>query len=295
MNKIWFVTGSSRGLGRTLVEAILAAGDKVIATARKPEELKDLSAIYGDSIQAVKLDVTSSADVEKAVATAVEAFGRIDVLINNAGYGFLGAFEEMSDEEFKGQIETNFWGVVNVTRAILPHLRQQGSGHIIQITSVGGRSAFPGLSGYHAAKFAVEGLSEALALEVKPLGLKVTIVEPGGFRTDWAGASMAFAKPIEAYAPTIGFMREQLKLRDGNQPGDPRKAAEAILKLVDMPEAPLRLPLGNDAMAVLRNGYKTSAEELERWAEITKSTDFDGLRVSDTGHAVLEVLQGKPA
>jgi NAD(P)-dependent dehydrogenase (short-subunit alcohol dehydrogenase family) len=215
------------------------------------------------------------------------------VLINNAGYGFLGAFEEMSDEEFKGQIETNFWGVVNVTRAILPHLRQQGSGHIIQITSVGGRSAFPGLSGYHAAKFAVEGLSEALALEVKPLGLKVTIVEPGGFRTDWAGASMAFAKPIEAYAPTIGFMREQLKLRDGNQPGDPRKAAQAILKLVDMPEAPLRLPLGNDAMAVLRNGYKTSAEELERWAEITKSTDFDGLRVSDTGHAVLEVLPGK--
>jgi NAD(P)-dependent dehydrogenase (short-subunit alcohol dehydrogenase family) len=295
MNKIWFVTGSSRGLGRTLVEAILAAGDKVIATARKPEELKDLSATYGESIRAVKLDVTSPADVKKAVATAVEAFGRIDVLINNAGYGFLGAFEEMSDEEFKGQMETNFWGVVNVTRAILPHLRQQGSGHIIQITSVGGRSAFPGLSGYHAAKFAVEGLSEALALEVKPLGLKVTIVEPGGFRTDWAGASMAFAKPMEAYAPTIGFMREQLKLRDGNQPGDPRKAAEAILKLVDMPEAPLRLPLGNDAMAVLRNGYKTSAEELERWAEITKSTDFDGLRVSDTGHAVLEVLQGKSA
>jgi NAD(P)-dependent dehydrogenase (short-subunit alcohol dehydrogenase family) len=151
---------------------------------------------------------------------------------------------------------------------------------IIQITSVGGRSAFPGFSGYHAAKFAVEGLSEALALEVKPLGLKVTIVEPGGFRTDFAGASMAFAKPIEAYAPTIGFMREQLKLRNGNQPGDPRKAAQAILKLVDMPEAPLRLPLGNDAMAVLRNGYKTSAEELEHWAEITKSTDFDGLTVS---------------
>jgi NAD(P)-dependent dehydrogenase (short-subunit alcohol dehydrogenase family) len=293
MNKIWFVTGSSRGLGRTLVEAILAAGDKVIATARKPEELKDLSAMYGDRIRAVKLDVTSPAEVEQAVATAVETYGRIDVLVNNAGYGFLGAFEEMSDQEFKGQIDTNFWGVVNVTRAILPLLRQQGSGHIIQITSVGGRSAFPGLSGYHAAKFAVEGLSEALALEVKPLGLKVTIVEPGGFRTDWAGASMAFAKPIEAYAPTIGFMREQLQLRNGNQPGDPGKAARAILKLVAMPEAPLRLPLGNDAMAVLRNGYQTSAEELERWAEITKSTDFDGLTVSDTGHPVLEVLKGK--
>jgi NAD(P)-dependent dehydrogenase (short-subunit alcohol dehydrogenase family) len=293
MNKIWFVTGSSRGLGRTLVEAILAAGDKVIATARKPEELKDLSATYGDSIRAVKLDVTSPADVEKAVSVAVETFGCIDVLVNNAGYGFLGAFEEMSEKEFKGQIDTNFWGVVNVTRAILPQLRQQGSGHIIQITSIGGRSAFPGFSGYHAAKFAVEGLSEALALEVRPLGLKVTIVEPGGFRTDWAGASMAFAKPIEAYAPTIGFMREQLQLRNGNQPGDPRKAAQAILKLVDMPEAPLRLPLGNDAIAVLRNGYKTSAEELERWADLTRSTDFDGLTISDTDHAVLKILKEK--
>ena len=293
MNTIWFVTGSSRGLGRKLVEAILAAGDKVIATARKPEELKDLSATYGDRIRAVKLDVTSPEDVKNAVSVAVETFGRIDVLVNNAGYGFLGAFEEMSDEEFKGQIDTNFWGVVNVTRTILPYLRQQSSGHIIQITSIGGRSAFPGFSGYHAAKFAVEGLSEALALEVKPLGLKVTIVEPGGFRTDWAGASMAFAKPIEAYAPTIRFMREQLQLRNGNQPGDPRRAAQAILKLVDMPEAPLRLPLGNDAMAVLRKGYKTSSEELERWADLTKSTDFDGLATSDTDHAVLNILKGR--
>ena len=293
MNKNWFVTGSSRGLGRKLVQAILAAGDKVIATARKPEELKDLSATSGDNIRAVKLDVTSPEDVKNAVSVAVETFGRIDVLVNNAGYGFLGAFEEMSDEEFKGQIDTNFWGVVNVTRAILPHMRQQSSGHIIQITSIGGRSAFPGFSGYHAAKFAVEGLSEALALEVKPLGLKVTIVEPGGFRTDWAGASMAFAQPIEAYGTTIGFMREQLRLRNGNQPGDPRKAAQAILKLVDMPEAPLRLPLGNDAMAVLRKGYKTSSEELERWAGLTKSTDFDGLATSDTDHAILNILKGR--
>jgi hypothetical protein len=178
-----------------------------------------------------------------------------------------------------------------VTRVILPHLRQQGSGHFIQITSIGGRSAFPGFSGYHAAKFAVEGLSEALALEVKPLGLKVTIVEPGGFRTDWAGVSMAFAKPLEAYSSTVGAMRGYIEAHNGKQPGDPRKAAQAILKLVDMPEAPLRLPLGNDAMAVLRNGYKTSAEKLEHWAEITKSTDFDGLTVSDTGHAVLDVTR----
>jgi NAD(P)-dependent dehydrogenase (short-subunit alcohol dehydrogenase family) len=217
----------------------------------------------------------------------VEAFGRIDVLINNAGYSFLGAFEEMTADEFKGQIDTNFWGVVNVTRAILPHLRQQGSGHIIQITSIGGRSAFPGFSGYHAAKFAVEGLSEALALEVKPLGLKVTIVEPGGFRTDFAGASMAFAKPIEAYAPTVGAMRDYMEAHDGKQPGDPSKAAMAIMRIVDLAEP----PLGNDALAFLRCGYKNSTEEVERWAEITASTDFDGLTV--TGHAVLEALKGK--
>src|SRR3984957_20928798 len=280
MNKIWFVTGSSRGLGRTLVEAILAAGDKVIATARKPEELKDLSAIYGDSIQAVKLDVTSSADVEKAVATAVEAFGRIDVLVNNAGYGFLGAFEEMSDEEFKGQIDTNFWGVVNVTRAILPHLRQQGSGHIIQITSVGGRSAFPGLSGYHAAKFAVEGLSEALALEVKPLGLKVTIVEPGGFRTDWAGASMAFAKPIEAYAPVMDAIRGFMGQHTGHEAGDPRKAGHALIGLVEMEQPQLRLPLGKEAIVFLRNNNTANSDELQRWADITGSTDFDDVTPS---------------
>lgn len=293
MNKIWFITGSSRGLGRALVEAVLAAGDKVVATARKPEELADLGKTYGENILGLKMDVTSSAEVEKAVDTAWKAFGHIDVVVNNAGYGFMGAFEEMSTEEFKGQINTNFWGVVHVTRAVLPFLRQQKSGHIIQITSIGGRCAFPGISGYHAAKFAVEGLSEALALEVKPLGIKVTIVEPGSFRTDWAGASMAFAQPIDAYTPTIGYMREQLELRNGNQPGDPGKAAAAILKLVDLPETPLRLPLGNDAMAVLRNGYKTSAAELERWADITQSTDFDGLAVSNTSHSVLEILKEK--
>jgi NAD(P)-dependent dehydrogenase (short-subunit alcohol dehydrogenase family) len=185
-----------------LVETVLAAGDKVVATARRPEELADLANTYGDKVRTVKLDVTSPADVEKAVGAATAAFGRIDVVVNNAGYGFIGAFEEMTDAEFKGQIDTNFWGVVHVTRAVVSILRKQGSGHIIQVTSIGGRNAVPGLSGYYAAKFAVEGLSEALAQEVKPLGIKVTIVEPGGFRTDWAGASMAYAKSLEAYAPT---------------------------------------------------------------------------------------------
>ncbi len=191
-----------------MVEEILIAGDKVVATARKPEELADLAKIHGDKIRLVKLDVTSVADSDRAITEAIDAFGRIDVVVNNAGYGFQGAFEEMTADEFKGQIDTNFWGVVNVTRAVLPVLRKQGHGHIIQITSIGGRLGIPGFSGYHAAKFAVEGLSEALAQEIKPLGLKLTVVEPGGFRTDWAGASMAYAKPIDAYASTVGFMRK---------------------------------------------------------------------------------------
>jgi NAD(P)-dependent dehydrogenase (short-subunit alcohol dehydrogenase family) len=293
MKKIWFVTGSSRGLGRALVETVLAAGDKVVATARRPEELADLGKTYGNNVRTVELDVTSPTDVSKAVATAIQAFGRIDVVVNNAGYGFTGAFEEMTADEFKGQIDTNFWGVVHVTREVLPLLRKQGSGHIIQITSIGGRIAIPGVSGYHAAKFAVEGFSESLAQEIKPLGLKLTIVEPGGFRTDWAGASMAYASPLEAYAPTVGIIRDFMEKHAGQQPGDPRKAAQAILKIVDQAEPPLRLPLGNDAMALLRNGYKTSAEELDRWAEITQSTDFDGLTVSNTDHAVLDLLKGK--
>lgn len=295
MNKIWFITGSSRGLGRALVETVLAAGDKVVATARKPEELADLAKVHGDKIRTVKLDVTSVDDVEQAVAIALGSFGHIDVVVNNAGYGFTGAFEEMTPEQFKGQIDTNFWGVVHVTRAVLPILRKQGSGHIIQITSIGGRIAVPGVSGYHAAKFAVEGLSESLAQEIKPLGLKLTIVEPGGFRTDWAGASMAYATPLDAYAPTVGVVRGYMANHAGQQPGDPLKAAQAILKLVDLAEPPLRLPLGNDAMAFLRNGYKTSAEELERWADLTQSTDFDGLTVSNTDHAILEALKGKSA
>ncbi len=292
MSKIWFITGSSRGFGRALVEAVLVAGDKVVATARKPEELADLSERYGDQVRAVKMDVTSPAEVAKAVAAALEAFGHIDVVVNNAGYGFFGALEEMSTDEFKGQIDTNFWGVVHVTRAVVPILRRQGFGHIIQVTSIGGRGAVSGLSGYHAAKFAVEGFSEALAQEIKPLGLKVTIVEPGGFRTDWAGASMGYALPLEAYASSVGVMRGHLEQMAGKQPGDPRKGAAAILKIAQVAEPPLRLPLGNDAMAFLRHGYKTSVEELERWSDITQSTDFDGLAIPNTEHPVVDMLKG---
>ena len=291
MSKVWFITGSSRGLGRALTEAVLDAGHQVVATARRPGQLADLVAKYGDRIRTAKLNVTSPEDAASAVAEALNAFGRFDVVVNNAGYGFAGAFEEMSAEEFKDQIDTNFWGVVHVTRAVLPILRRQGAGHLIQITSTGGRMAVPGLSGYHAAKFAVEGFSEALAQEIKPVGLKLTIVEPGGFRTDWAGASMSYAPPIKAYAPSVGVIRGHMERMDGQQPGDPRKGAAAILKIAELAEPPLRLPLGNDAMAVLRDSYKTSAVELERWSDITQSTDFDGLTMSNTEHPVLNILK----
>ena len=292
MNKIWLITGSSRGLGRALVEAVLAGGDKVVATARKPGDLADLVKVHGDNIRAIKLDVTQPEQVKEAVAGALEAFGRLDVVVNNAGYGFTGAFEEMTPEQFKSQIDTNFWGVVNVTREVLPILRKQGSGHIIQITSVGGRIAVAGISGYHAAKFAVEGFSESLAREIKPLGIRVTIVEPGAFRTDWAGPSMAYAEPMEAYNASVGTLRNYMAGHQGQQAGDPYKAAAAIIKLTENAEPPLRLPLGNDALMFLRAGYSNSASELERWAEITKSTDFDDLKRSPDSHALLEVLTG---
>jgi NAD(P)-dependent dehydrogenase (short-subunit alcohol dehydrogenase family) len=291
MSKIWFITGSSRGLGRAFTEVILEAGHLVVATARKPEQLADLSKTYGDRIRTVRLDVTSPAEVQKTVAAAKEAFGRIDVVVNNAGYGFIGAFEEMAADEFKGQIDTNFWGVVNVTRAVLPALREQGFGHIIQVTSVGGRLGVPGLSGYHAAKFAVEGLSETLAQEIKPLGLKLTIVEPGGFRTDWAGASMAFAKPMKAYAPLLGAIRGYMEQHSGYEPGDPRKAGHVLLQLVEMEQPPLRLPLGKDAIMFLSNSYQTNSDELQRWADITGSTDFDDVTASTEEHPALRLLE----
>ncbi len=289
MSKVWFITGSSRGLGRALTEAVLEAGHQVVATARRPEQLADLTAKYGSRVCPVKLDVTSPSEVEKAVAAGLGAFGHLDIVVNNAGYGFIGAFEEMSAAEFQGQIDTNFWGVVHVTRAIVPLLRKQGSGHIIQVTSIGGRITVPGLSGYHAAKFAVEGFSETLAQELKPLGVKVTIVEPGGFRTDWAGDSMAYAKPMEAYAPSVGLIRSHIEPSSGHQPGDPRKAAQAILKIAKIEEPPLRLALGNDALAFLRHGYKSAAEELECWVDFSQSTDFDGIVTSDVAHPVLEL------
>jgi NAD(P)-dependent dehydrogenase (short-subunit alcohol dehydrogenase family) len=273
---IWLVTGSARGLGRSIAEEVLQRGDKLVATARKPEDLKDLVEQYGDQIRTVALDVTKSEQAQAAVERAVADFGQLDVLVNNAGYGLIGAFEEMTPEQFENQIDTNFWGVVHMCRAAVPVLRKQGAGHIMQISSVGGRRATSGLSGYQSAKFALEGFSEVLAQELKPLGVKMTIVEPGGFRTDWAGASMEFATPMAAYESTVGARRKFTLQYTGTEPGDPKKAANVLFKISRMAEPPLRLPLGVFAKQYVKESYENSLRELERWSDLTLATEIEG-------------------
>ena len=275
MSKVWFVTGSSRGLGRQLAEAVLAAGDRLVATARRPEQLADLKAKYGEQMLALALDVTDAAAARSAIQQTIETFGRLDVLVNNAGYGNFAPIEDVADEDFRAQIETNFYGVVNVTRAALPWLRKQGSGHIIQISSIGGRLGSPGLSAYQSAKWAVEGFSEVLAKEVGPLGIKTTIVEPGGFRTDWAGSSMTIAELREEYKPTVGALAEYIRARTGKENGDPAKAVQVILQIAGLSEPPRRLLLGSDAV---RRAAAVTAErtaEDEKWKQLSLSTDFD--------------------
>jgi NAD(P)-dependent dehydrogenase (short-subunit alcohol dehydrogenase family) len=276
MTNVWLVTGSSRGLGRDITLAALAAGHRVVATARRPEQLAALKAQYGDQVRTVALDVTDEAAAHAAVAAAVEAFGRLDVVVNNAGYGNLGAVEELPADDFRAQVETNFFGVVHVTRAALPVLRRQRRGHIVQIASIGGRIGTPGLSAYQAAKWAVEGFSEALAQEVEPLGIKVTIVEPGGFRTDWAGSSMAIAPIGEDYQSTVGAKAAYARTNTGGERGDPARAAQAILRVVAHERPPLRLLLGSDAVFVAESVAARRAREDAAWKELSLSTDFPG-------------------
>jgi NAD(P)-dependent dehydrogenase (short-subunit alcohol dehydrogenase family) len=289
MGKIWLVTGSSRGFGRSLAEAILRHGDCVVATARNLETLKDLQAEYGDRILPFRLDVTDAAQGKAAIAAAVKTFGRLDVLVNNAGYALMGAVEELSDGQFAGQINANFWGVVHMCRAALPVMREQRSGYIMQFSSVGGRQANPGLSAYQAAKFAVEGFSEALAQEIKPLGIRLTVIEPGGFRTDWGGESMAFAQPMVEYAPTAGAVAGYIRANAGHEPGDPSKAAQVLLQLAEMAEPPLRLPLGSDAVGILREIYRKNLVLLEEWAALSESTDFETKQSPEDVHPVLKI------
>jgi NAD(P)-dependent dehydrogenase (short-subunit alcohol dehydrogenase family) len=273
--KIWIVTGSSRGLGRAIAEGVLERGDHVVATARKASDLKELVDRYGDRVKVASLDVTVPEQAQRVVEETVQKFGRIDVLVNNAGYGFMGAFEEMTSEQFARQIDTNFWGTVHLCRAVIPAMRAQRSGHIMNITSIGGRRGRQGLSGYQAAKFAVEGLSEVLFHELKAINVKMTIVEPGGFRTDWGGASMGFAKPIADYDPVIQPFREFMQQHTGSEPGDPVKATNVLFKVSRMGEPPMRLVLGKFARQYVKEGYEESLAELERWSDLTLSTEHD--------------------
>jgi NAD(P)-dependent dehydrogenase (short-subunit alcohol dehydrogenase family) len=290
MSKVWLITGSSRGFGRNLAEAVLEQGDQLIATARKTEQLADLVERYGDQIRAVTLDVTSPEQAQSAVNTAIDAFGRLDVLVNNAGYGNISSIEETSLEDFRAQIETNLWGVINVSKAALPILRKQGFGHFVQFSSIGGRGGAPGLAAYQAAKWAVEGFSEVLAKEVIPLGLKVTLIEPGGFRTDWAGSSMSHVEPGEAYKGTVGHLLTYARENTGKEKGDPAKAAQVIISIVNEANPPLRLLLGSDAVYLAKQIDQGKLAETERWEKLSISTDYDN--ESGLSEATKNLLNG---
>jgi NAD(P)-dependent dehydrogenase (short-subunit alcohol dehydrogenase family) len=292
MSKVWLITGSSRGLGRELAKAALAAGHRLVATARDPEDLSDLVAQYGDRVRAVALDVTDAAAARAAVAAATSAFGRLDVVVNNAGYANVNSIEDMAEDDFRAQIETNFFGVVNVTRAALPVLRAQRDGHFIQISSIGGRRASVGISAYQSAKFAVEGFSEALSNEVGPLGIRVTIVEPGGFRTDWAGSSMRIDQIREEYQATVGSFAQAFRKNADAARGDPAKAAQAVLRIASEKEPPLRLLLGSDAVFLAGVVASTRMAEDAKWKALSVSTDFDGL-VDFAETAIAKRLVGK--
>lgn len=272
MARTWFVTGSSRGLGRSVVEAALEAGDNVIATARKPAQLGDLVAKYGDRVMPVALDVTDADAVQSAVKAGHERFGRIDVVVNNAGYGDVAAIEDVTLESFRAQFDTNFFGVVYVTKAVLPILREQGAGHIFQVSSVGGRTPPLGLSAYSSAKWAVGGFSSILAQEVAPLGIKVTVLEPGGIKTDWAGSSMTIPPISKPYEQTVGQFAGFLRASHGQEPSTPAKIAGVILSLAGREDAPVRLLLGPDAVEYAPKYAQALAESDEKWRDVSLST-----------------------
>jgi len=275
MSKVWFITGSSRGFGAELVRAVLAHGDRVVATARKPEQLRALINGSEDRARVFALDVTDAEAATAAVEFAVAEFGRIDVVVNNAGYANSAPIEEVDPEDFRAQIEANLFGVVNVTRAALPILRAQRSGVFVQFSSIGGRvGGTPGLGAYQTAKFAVEGFSEVLASEVSGFGVKVIIVEPGAFRTDWMGSSMTMQDPGPHYRDSLGVMHELRRNYNGSQPGDPARAARVIIDVVESPEPPRRLLLGSDAVDIALTSGVERNEEAKHWAAVSRSADF---------------------
>ncbi|MEU5973560.1 oxidoreductase [Streptomyces sp. NPDC047315] len=276
MNRVWLVTGASSGFGRALTEAAVAAGDVVVAAARRTALLDDLVAAHPDQVEALPLDVTDTAAVGAAVDGVVSRHGRIDVLVNNAGRGLVGAVEETTEEELRDLMDLHFFGPLALTRAALPHMRRRGTGAVVQLSSMGGRFAFAGVGGYCATKFALEGLSEALAAEVAPHGIRVLIVEPGAFRTGFAGAgALQQSTALDVYKDTVGPVRTGLASGSGQEPGDPAKAAAAILTALDSDEPPLRLPLGNDAADAITGQLDRARAELRTWEALARSTDFD--------------------
>ena len=275
MAKTWLITGSTRGFGLELAKAALDGGDNVVATARRPELLDELATKYGDRVRMVALDVTDPAAARAAVQTALDAFGTLDVVVNNAGYANSAPIEEMADDDFRAQIETNLFGVVNVTKAALPVLHRQRSGHFIQFSSIGGRvGGSPGLAAYQTAKFGVEGFSEVLSNEVKPFGVKVTIIEPGGFRTDWGGSSMQTASVGSDYEQTVGEMNRYRQSTVATWRGDPVRAAKIITDIVRLDDPPLRLLLGAGAVESAAASSASRAAEAEKWAKVSRSADF---------------------
>nr|WP_086880848.1 MULTISPECIES: SDR family NAD(P)-dependent oxidoreductase [Streptomyces violaceusniger group] len=274
-SRVWFITGSSRGLGRALVTAALEAGDRVVATARRPEALAEVFKEYGDRVHPLALDVTRPEAAREAVEAALARFGRIDVLVNNAGYANVSPIETSDDEDFRAQFETNFWGVYHVTKAALPALRQQGSGTVVQISSIGGRvGGSPGIASYQAAKFAVDGFSRVLAAETAPLGVRVMVVEPSGFATDWAGSSMTVHPIPDAYDATVGEMNRRVRQSTDGAAGDPERAAEIIVRTVHRGEVPGHLPLGVNAATMARDYSQHQLAEATAWEKVSRSADF---------------------
>lgn len=275
MPQVWLITGSSRGLGRALADAVLAAGHRLVATARNPARLAGLVERHGTRVRVAALDVTDPAAATNAVRAALDNFGRLDVLVNNAGYGDIGSIEDATLADIRAQVETNLFGVINVTKAAIPVMREQGAGRVIQISSIGARRGSPGLAAYQAAKWGVEGFSEVLAREVGPLGIKVTIIEPGGFRTDWSGSSMTVRPGRPEYDSTVGAVATFHREYSGNQPGDPAKAAAVIMHVAGLAEPPLRLLLGSDAVQVAEQAELARLEADRAWRDLSVSTDFD--------------------
>ncbi len=273
-SRVWLITGSSAGFGHAIACAALARGDRVVATARRPETLGDLVSGAPDRVLALSVDVTRPETGRAAIARTLDRFGRLDVLVNNAGYGTVGAVEEIDPSDLRTVMDTMFFGPVALTQAALPHMRAQGSGAIVQMSSMGGQVTAPGFGAYCAAKFALEAISESLAAEVQPLGIRVLIVEPGAFRTEFGGARMRRSPAIEAYAETVGPTRASIDAMDGTQPGDPDKAAAAILAALHAPQPPLHLALGADAVTMISAALERRRADLTSWQSVSLDTEL---------------------